>query len=972
MKTSSWRISFPTASPSFALICVLALVSLAALSTTAFLANARLERLSARTIGDQARLDLALTFGANLTLGQMSKMDAAWNWITFLKKEDTNGTGYLFLGIPYAGTNAANLTRWACFPLFSPANVTNIDSTNPIDASRFAFTNMNQAAFADANASNGLNITMVFPANNPDKSVSIPLLGSRTSPPVSWITNRSLDSRGSNVPTFRFAYFTEDVEGLFQADRMGAVTNRSTGTNGEEISLLSFVQGSNASSLVRDFIAARKGYLTPGTMVTIFSNSANLKPLAQVSNAQCFSVGTRAMNGNSPDVAGQSRSRNYVPAGLGYAAAYANPNGTNKMNLNSYLDTSSQANISSNVAAIAGWIGTNLPVFASTRAGGFFRSGGGGATNTNAFTTNAYLRTLAANIIDYADANSTPSTDGTGISTNLDRPVFRGVDSCPWVNEYVTRFNLFSTNATNIGGVTGRAIIIQTTEYIEIWNPSSQACTGNLTFVAINRQPMSAGFSSFNFTNPLWATNAQGAGVTGGMSPNSTNITLNPNQFLVIGFPTVTNCFFYPAANLTLPLTFPDDINSSYRVAWNNVYYDGGLGGLRRQSKTLSAINGPKWSGTCPGFVGENLASSTFWNMSGDPRATLYQSPPQSAISYDTRSSFGGRNYRAGLTTFPYGEVKPSLWPDGGHNSPAGNLPPSGVNSLPTSTPLAAYTNCPPSRITNAGYAAITELGNIFDPIQWFDPNGRGSSSGYGNDGGQWTNLTPTAVASNVYGGGTSLRIGRAELGKFAWSNITVSGSNVPVPNMQASAAALLDLFCTATNYDDGGKINLNTAPPRVLKALAYGIMHSSDAAILPASLKTNGVPTAAVDAFVKGVTNFRAQYPFLSPSQLGFIWTSGSLPNTNNWPSGSVFGNTSVVPATEWDDSAAEEWFGKIYGLSKVGSRNWRVYCVAQLLNTNGTAKGGIVRRYFDLVARQNNNANPTISGFISGQAPY
>jgi hypothetical protein len=41
-------------------------------------------------------------------------------------------------------------------------------------------------------------------------------------------------------------------------------------------------------------------------------------------------------------------------------------------------------------------------------------------------------------------------------------------------------------------------------------------------------------------------------------------------------------------------------------------------------------------------------------------------------------------------------------------------------------------------------------------------------------------------------------------------------------------------------------------------------------------------------------------------------------------------------------------------------------------LLNTNGQPKGGIVRRYFELTARQNNNANPTISGFISGQAPY
>jgi len=192
------------------------------------------------------------------------------------------------------------------------------------------------------------------------------------------------------------------------------------------------------------------------------------------------------------------------------------------------------------------------------------------------------------------------------------------------------------------------------------------------------------------------------------------------------------------------------------------------------------------------------------------------------------------------------------------------------------------------------------------------------------------------------------------------------------MPNMQASAAALLDLFCTSPTYDDGGKINLNTAPPAVLRALATGILHTNDPAILPASMRTSVVPAAAVDAFVKGVTNFRAQYPFLSASQLGFVWTNAGLPNTNTWPRDAVFGNTNVVLATEWNDAAAEEWFGKIYGLSKASSRNWRVYCVAQLLNTNGQPKGGIVRRYFELTARQNNNANPTISGFISGQAPY
>ena len=64
----------------FALISVLALVSLAALSATAFLASARLEKTAAMTTGDQTRLTLALdqwsevTWRLTLTLDQWSEV----------------------------------------------------------------------------------------------------------------------------------------------------------------------------------------------------------------------------------------------------------------------------------------------------------------------------------------------------------------------------------------------------------------------------------------------------------------------------------------------------------------------------------------------------------------------------------------------------------------------------------------------------------------------------------------------------------------------------------------------------------------------------------------------------------------------------------------------------------------------------------------------------------------------------------
>jgi len=981
-----------SASPSFALISVLALVSLAALSATAFLAASRLEKTASLTTGDQTRLTMALDSGYHLGLYPVARADHAWNWADFLVGEtnannpdDPSDTiGYLF----HAEPSTNNPGVWTNYPLFSSANFSNV-GTNFLPFSNFYVVTTDQGGFA-SNRLNGGSALMRMMNFGPTTNLTpnspftrIPLLFGRTSLPVAWITNYVTNYPGTTnpIPTYRFAYFTEDMSGLIDAERMGGTTNRLTGTNPLEISLAQ-VGLTNISVFTNANSTIRRLLCTPGMIQQVILS--NKLSDGSLSNPwRYLAGGFYSMNGLNTDPSNTTSFNGYqrIPCGLGYLQAENTNSQPKKINLNELFNGG--AATSTAVTTIVSTISSNLPTFAATRAGGFTNSAGGGATNTNAYTTNAYLQTLAACIIDYADTDSTPTTDGMGISTNRDRPTYRGVDSCPWVNEYTTRFNLFSTNPITVGGTSGQAIIIQTTDYVELWNPSDRTNNGTLTFTAINRQPFTAGFSSFSFANPLWATNSLGTAVSGGLSSITTNVTLQPNQFLVIGFSTVTNCFFYPANNLTLPLTLPDDIQSSYRVAWNNVYYDGGLGGLRRQSKNLSAVNSPKWSGTCPGFVGESL-SGAFWNMSGDPRAAIYQSPPQSSISYDTGSSFGGRNFRANVSANAYGQVKPSLWPDSGHESPPGNLPSGGVNGLPTGTTPATYSNCPPTKISNAGlYSNVVELGNIFDPIQWFDTAGKGSSSGYGNDGGQWTNLTPAAVASNAYGGGTSLRIGRAELTKFAWTNV----SGQPQPNMQASAAALLDLFCATPTtpaylsgrFDDGNQININTAPPRVLRALAAGVVLSNDPAMKPSN--NFSISSNAVNAFVQGVTNFRARYPFYSPSQLTFIGTATNWPNTANWPAGAVFtaqvAGTNTTP--EWNDSATEEWFSKIYALSKVQSRNFRIYVQAQLIKTRGTNTNAntliystIARRYYDVFNQQSSGSPPSCSMFLLRKVDY
>jgi hypothetical protein len=140
----------------------------------------------------------------------------------------------------------------------------------------------------------------------------------------------------------------------------------------------------------------------------------------------------------------------------------------------------------------------------------------------------------------------------------------------------------------------------------------------------------------------------------------------------------------------------------------------------------------------------------------------------------------------------------------------------------------------------------------------------------------------------------------------------------------------------------------------------------------------------------------FRAKYPFHSPSQLAFIGTDPTWPNTNTWPSSAVFGNKDsilLMPApgnssgasatmgvANWNDQAAEEWFSKIFNLSTTYSRNLRVYVIAQKATNQGGTNigvGPIVRKYYNVITRCNDDADtnaPAVGFSTRGtlEAPY
>jgi hypothetical protein len=168
----------------------------------------------------------------------------------------------------------------------------------------------------------------------------------------------------------------------------------------------------------------------------------------------------------------------------------------------------------------------------------------------------------------------------------------------------------------------------------------------------------------------------------------------------------------------------------------------------------------------------------------------------------------------------------------------------------------------------------------------------------------------------------------------------------------------------------------------------------SNDPAMTPSA--TLAIPKPMTEAFAQGVMRYRAMYPFLSPSQLAFIATDYGTTNganhwTNTWPKNAVFGNTnptisltnapgntlgstaSLGGVTAWNDQAAEEWFSKIYHLTTTQSWNYRVYVVAQLVNTNGLPTGPSMKKYSLMYVRYSGTF-PTISAgpFTSFESPY
>ena len=999
-------------SPSFALISVLALVSLAALTATAFLASARLERQATSSIGITTRLEMALNSG-KVCLSQVvndnSQSDVGGNThiVTYWRTNWTDEIGYPFIGqIKTSGTPGQQSAIWYYFPLFSPAGVTNLD-TNVISTA-MRFTNTHQGTFSNdmqtymtANATNGF-------ANNPGltnpRCVQIPLLGGRTSPPVGWVyikqEKRKLGSALTNTsPAVRIAWFAEDLEGLIDAERMGGLTTRSSGTNSEEISLTSATDtnGSRIIPSISTFTNARKAFISFGLLA-----SSNVSGITNSTNARYFASGLRAWAPTNP-ASPNNGALAWIPAGIPISGSSTFPTGyTNqgytKFNLNNLATNSgSTGQALTNIAQI---ITSNLSTNFLARAGGL--------TNNNRFD---YAKCLAANIVDYIDSDSTHSIQ-TGING------YRGCEALPLVSE--AAISIQWTNQVKTG--------VQYKEYIEVvhlvefWNMFNKPFNGTVNFCMSNTFSGQFGLTEFNPNK----TSLRAPSSPGNLTNPYVIANLLPNEYRVFASPPIryevlSGVGAEPLWNkkaatngANVPLgrsgsTGSHNFSSGWTLSVNNVIYDQAINYEERQNTTglkCEAFNSataapPRFKAHIPALR-LDAEPETIKDLygTGDNRmnffmtnATTVNGPAVfNASTFDERASFGYRNKVWGASIYVPGSTnRPDLWLDGGHtNSPDGSAPtPGGSESrvydkngvvtatfakvLAQKTPSLAIQKEAPAYIADAPMTNIFELGRIFDPIQWklMSPSTI-----------PLTSITSASVADFQQGGGNTLRVGRAEHQRFAFTNMY--GNSVPsIPNMAQSSAALLDLFCLTNGTSvsggpyslGGGKINLNTAPAPVLRALAGGILLTNDPAQVPANYT---IPPAMAEAFAQGVMRFRSKYPFLTPSHLSFIGTDPAWPNTNNWPTNSVFGNTNAISLvtnsankltdtslgiTKWNDQAAEEWFSKIYALSSCQSHNYRVYVVAQLVATNSSGQtnaiGPLVKKYYHIYARNGSSAS-------------
>jgi len=635
--------------------------------------------------------------------------------------------------------------------------------------------------------------------------------------------------------------------------------------------------------------------------------------------------------------------------------------GTRKLNLNRLLAAiealpadQRQARAQQAVDEIAGHIRTHLPDF-DERRGGY---------PLGADPEFAYLQCLAAGIIDYADTDSMPTMKVLNETDPVTmRGEYRGMDAFPIVSEQWQRYR-FESSYTEDGS---QFIDYSVTQYLELWNMTNKPVNGVIqsTFECDGELTASAGI--YDVKRILRGEEAPDATVKAGMPDQEGDfwwhptipVTLQPNQYIVVRCQPVllklrSGLPAPPGATATVSLRGYQnnrDRTSKYRIRFGPAgspltLVDFPQGKLDRFDWAVNnTSNRQRFNTNLPGMsYSDANQAGTFANNIGDPRAAFFIDYLLDQVNYPNNSSPWSRNIRFNNVTRFFGENRGSLWPDGGHNSP---LRPSRVNDYNNNpdTPLIPALAVEPEkyvqRLSNEGRLfSVTELGHVFDPIMW-DPDG---GSPYEPPGDMqyrdFADIRPgdMAKSSIFYCGGNTLRVGRPEHSRFR----PAYGETIPnrPANRSMCATALLDLFHTGIPQavDEQvragdfqrihGHVNINTASKQTLQALVAGALEMDTAIQYPAGSADAAIPRPGTPESASLIADeIILRRPFLSASELPerLLASDGQplLGRTHRKSDREVF--------PEWNDSAAEEAFARLFNSSTVRSRHFRVVVTGQ-----------------------------------------
>jgi hypothetical protein len=614
-----------------------------------------------------------------------------------------------------------------------------------------------------------------------------------------------------------------------------------------------------------------------------------------------------------------------IPRGLGLALP-GDPD-TQKVPLNELLLKAQATSTTPEekdaiVRQIASAIQTHLPDFARLRKGGIESLPKG--TNDPAYlaiTDQEYLLNLAANIIDYADADGIPTVDPAWVPGNL--PAYRGIDAQPFVMALYNHVDFLTrAEAANYGvtiAASDKVAPFKLDSWIQLWNPHNVPISGTVQLRIIEDRT-TIQFGDFPaIPSATWAP---------------VQVSLQPNQFLTVHFEQLAAPRDGTTYNIILaqgdPATafVPDSImiddnpnynkqDAGFELLWQGKLADATRGRtlnrphqvlVRQERQGTSNANGNPWAWFGQTLIDSFKSNDVVGTQNCDPRGTLYSAGYHYGLfdqhfyyrtaAYNASGPWGGgyiRGYQSSSLQ------RPQYWADPSHAVTVHCRQTPNYNTLPTNVNPPTSLSRPedaPSYLSNRGlYLSLGELGHVFDP-------------------GAWTNTlksdTPSSITSQPSGlsGGQALRIGQQEFARF------------DRPGVRASH--LLDVFSLSPTRPTKGLVNINTADLEVLRALAAGIRLDADPGIQPGHLADKRyAPQAqfAGDRFAQAVLASRAQVPFPSTSALSNIALEGEP----------FFGNELHYPpaerATSTTNAAREELFSRIHPLTSVRSRNFRIY---------------------------------------------